>query len=270
MFHLVVVCIGRTGSIYIIRNTVNDKVYIGQTTMTVHERFKNHLKPSNTKRRKSYKIYNAIEKYGRDKFFVETIESGIPIEELDEKEIEYIHMYDSFRHGYNSTPGGDGRIINKLNNEEEMLALAKRNVTAKDIADIFGVNKVTVFRTLHKLGFYYHVTPSDILELDDKHLSITEIADALGCHKDTVSRCLKKNNRRRHKEPFRTRTDIDYGALIFDYECYMPIEELCEKYRLSKSVLYRLFKIMRVRPRDEVYDEYAECEDGYEPNIFYD
>jgi len=35
----------RTGSIYIIKNTINDKVYIGQTTMTVHERFMSHKKP---------------------------------------------------------------------------------------------------------------------------------------------------------------------------------------------------------------------------------
>ena len=30
------------GSIYIIRNTINDKVYIGQTTQTIGIRFTNH------------------------------------------------------------------------------------------------------------------------------------------------------------------------------------------------------------------------------------
>lgn len=32
------------GSIYIIKNNINDKVYIGQTTNTIEERFKNHIK----------------------------------------------------------------------------------------------------------------------------------------------------------------------------------------------------------------------------------
>ena len=50
----------KVGSIYIIKNKINDKVYIGQTTMTVHERFMVHLKPSTQKIRRNYKLYNAI------------------------------------------------------------------------------------------------------------------------------------------------------------------------------------------------------------------
>ena len=72
----------QTGSIYIIRNTINDKVYIGQTTMTVMERFKNHLKPSTCKQRSTYKLYNAMNKYGKENFYVETLESNIPVGEL--------------------------------------------------------------------------------------------------------------------------------------------------------------------------------------------
>ena len=34
----------RKGFVYIIRNTVNDKVYIGQTTQSIEERFKQHLR----------------------------------------------------------------------------------------------------------------------------------------------------------------------------------------------------------------------------------
>lgn len=71
----------RTGSIYIIKNTVNDKVYIGQTTTTVHERFMAHMKPSTSKMRHTYKLYNAILKYGADKFYVETLLENIPISE---------------------------------------------------------------------------------------------------------------------------------------------------------------------------------------------
>lgn len=60
----------QTGSIYIIRNKINDKVYIGQTTMTVHERFMYHLKPSVHKKRGTYKIYNAMAKYGKKIFML--------------------------------------------------------------------------------------------------------------------------------------------------------------------------------------------------------
>ena len=58
----------RTGSIYIIKNNINEKVYIGQTTMTVHERFMMHMKPSTTKQRSGYKLYMAVKKYGKEHY----------------------------------------------------------------------------------------------------------------------------------------------------------------------------------------------------------
>lgn len=63
----------RTGSIYIIKNTVNPKVYIGQTTMSVKERFAAHKKPVTRKKRSSYKLYNAMNKYSVENFYVETL-----------------------------------------------------------------------------------------------------------------------------------------------------------------------------------------------------
>ena len=48
----------KTGLIYIIRNTENYKVYIGQTTLSLQDRWKQHKKPSTAKKRKNYnKIY---------------------------------------------------------------------------------------------------------------------------------------------------------------------------------------------------------------------
>lgn len=38
------------GYIYIIKNKINEKVYIGQTLRSVEERFKQHMKPSNHKK----------------------------------------------------------------------------------------------------------------------------------------------------------------------------------------------------------------------------
>ena len=155
----------KVGSIYIIKNKINDKVYIGQTTMTVHERFMVHLKPSTQKIRRNYKLYNAISKYGRKNFYVETLENNVPINELNEREIYYIALYNSYYNGYNSTKGGDGRIINKIENEDILLSLAKSGIVAEDIAKHLNVNKATVFRTLHKLGFYYHANQNQIVRL---------------------------------------------------------------------------------------------------------
>lgn len=94
------------GSIYIIRNTVNEKVYIGQTIQTVERRFKGHL--SGDPRRHNQAILWAMEKLGRENFYVETLATGIEtVEELDALEEKYIQEYNSMKpNGYNLCPGG--------------------------------------------------------------------------------------------------------------------------------------------------------------------
>jgi hypothetical protein len=114
----------RTGSIYIIKNTVNDKVYIGQTTMAVHERFMVHMKPSTAKLRRNYKLYNAVTKYGRDK--------------------------------------------------------------------------------------------------------------SLGCHTYTVCRALDKAGSRKHRVPINNRDDLNISAIVDAYNAQMPMQELCDKFGITK------------------------------------
>lgn len=230
-------------------------MYIGQTTLSAEERFKAHLKPSTNKKMGSYKIYNAMNKYGRDTFYYEVLEENIPIEELDDKEIEYIAKYNSYFDGYNSTPGGDGRIINKINHEEEVLALANQGVGAEEIANKFKVHKATILRTLHKLGFFYRCTKKEdeILQLYKQGLSNIDISEKIRCHPDTISRCLFKNSIRKHMPALNKREDFDYEGLFNDYKNQMPINELCEKYNISESVFYRTKKKFNIPTRKQVY-----------------
>lgn len=46
-----------------------------------------HMKPSTCKQRGSYKIYNAINKYGKENFYYEILEQNI-----DEDLIKYKHL----------------------------------------------------------------------------------------------------------------------------------------------------------------------------------
>ena len=117
----------KTGQIYIIKNKINNKVYIGQTTTNYKTRFIQHCKPSCVRTR-HYKLYNAIKKYGKDNFYIELLETNIPIDKLNEKEISYIEEYNSFNKGYNATKGGDGRTINKQYDEEKHLESKQLNI----------------------------------------------------------------------------------------------------------------------------------------------
>ena len=230
----------KTGSIYIIKNKLNNKVYIGQTTLEVRERFMSHLKPSVYKKRRTYKIYNAMNKYGKENFWVEVLEEGIPFELLDEKEIYYIHLYDSYRCGYNSTMGGDGRIINKLNNEEEVLEMAKSGKGSKEIANILGCHKATVLRTLHKIGFYYHddVDIKLIEKLFREHKTYKEIVEITGIPLWTIQRRAVKYGINKRKNYLKYLDNLE--KIKKDIKNKKTIRYIMKKYHISRETIKKI------------------------------
>lgn len=231
----------QTGSIYIIKNKINDKVYIGQTTMTVRERFLQHMKPSTIKKRRSYKFYDAVIKYGKENFFVETLECDIPIDRLDEKEIFYIKKYDSCNNGYNATYGGNVRKIHETKDIENIVSKFNQGYTSAEIAKIYGVNKVTILRTIHDLGYYVHdqLSREDLEKLVNDGLSNQEIADKLNTKPWTVVRRLHDYGIRRKRVNFDQRKDFDRDLFALDILNGLSKKEICIKYDISNSSYYR-------------------------------
>lgn len=243
----------RTGNIYIIRNKINDKVYVGQTTMTVRERFMCHMKPSTKKQKRTYKLYDAVAKYGRENFYVETLETNVPLGDLNNLEIYYIAKFDSYYHGYNSTKGGDGRIINKIENQDKLLGMARSGYSADQIASVLRVNKATVFRTLHNLGFFFHVNQADIIELSKTGMSNNAIAEALGCSAATVTRALERANLRKHRKPVNLRNDFNADEIMREYYNQTPIKELCDKFGITQTTFYRIKSSGGYKTRPQIY-----------------
>ena len=90
--------------IYIIKNKINDKVYIGQADFA-WKRWGSHLRDAHSKPKTV--IDKAIQKYGEEKFWYELLEKQI--QNYDEKEVYWIKKYDSqVPNGYNVAPGGKG------------------------------------------------------------------------------------------------------------------------------------------------------------------
>lgn len=252
----------RTGAIYIIKNDINEKVYIGQTTMTVHERFMTHMKPSTVKQRSGYKLYMAVKKYGKEHFYVETLESNIPLEELDTKEIQYIAQYDSYYNGYNSTKGGDGRIINLIENENELLEKAKHGVPATELAKYYGVNKATIYRTLHKLNFYYYeVDEESVVDAAMSGMKQADIAILFGIDKMTVQRVLRRKDIRFHKQRVDMREEFSAEAIRRDYDAQLSIEDICKKHNITHTTFYRIKKQYSFPTRKQLYTNVTQRND---------
>lgn len=96
--------------IYKITNLKNNKIYIGLTTLKSAQcRFTKHVSEAKNSTENRY-FLNAINKYGKENFKIEEIDFAYTIEELKQKEINYIKLLRSTDRniGYNLSEGGDG------------------------------------------------------------------------------------------------------------------------------------------------------------------
>lgn len=179
-------------SIYVIRNLVNDLVYVGQTT-NVKQRFSIHMKPSTANCKGQYKLYKAVKEYGRGKFYVETLETGLTKDEANRKEMYYIEKFNSYQNGYNSTPGAEGRYIFKDVDIERLTELYRKKVPISDIAEQFKVSEATIIRTADRIGLgrRNRVTEEYLLKNKDFKTNI-EMAIELNVDPETISRGFKK------------------------------------------------------------------------------
>lgn len=153
--------------IYVIENTENNKKYIGKTNFSVERRFKEHLRDSRRTRHEKRPLYNAIKKYGEDKFSYRILEE-ISEAEAAEAEIKWIRKFDSYKSGYNATLGGDGttyldydRIVDLALNT----SLSRKEVANKCNCSVDGVTFVLESRNI---------------KVDWRHRADTKARKALG------------------------------------------------------------------------------------------
>ena len=86
----------RTGLIYVIEFP-NGKKYVGQTTRSIFQRGKEHLKSSSN----CTKLKHAFNKYGNEDVVMRVLKDNIPTRYLDFWENTFIARYDSIVNGYN-------------------------------------------------------------------------------------------------------------------------------------------------------------------------
>jgi hypothetical protein len=148
--------LAETGIIYIIKNDVNSKVYVGQTTLPLEKRFYGHIKPSARDRRYNYKLYKAFKTIGVQHFYPETLEENVVVDKLDEKEIYYIDKYNSYYNGYNGTRGGKGGVLIIEKEYRDIINAYESGVSTSEIAKKYSVCSATILRVLHKNGISLH------------------------------------------------------------------------------------------------------------------
>jgi group I intron endonuclease len=94
----------RWGSVYLVRNGVTGRHYVGQTTQKIRDRWQAHCD------NKAYCLGRAIKRHGKESFDVSEIYVSSCREDLDAAEIGFIIEYDCVApKGYNLRDGGGHR-----------------------------------------------------------------------------------------------------------------------------------------------------------------
>ena len=100
-----------SGKIYLIRNVINGKGYVGQTGVSIESRYKKHLE--NARRGVDLALYRAMRKHGQENFVVTEVATcnRLLLDDLEKHYIKFFGTSAAGGHGYNMTDGGDTRRV---------------------------------------------------------------------------------------------------------------------------------------------------------------
>src|ERR1700677_4577345 len=105
--------------VYLVTNRVNGKKYIGQTIQTLKKRWSSH--GSDAKRNRGPNaLVNALLKYGKENFTIETLKFCKTKTELNKEEKNLIKkLKTKAPFGYNIAEGGDGTLAVPYTHEQQ-------------------------------------------------------------------------------------------------------------------------------------------------------
>lgn len=121
------------GYIYKIENTVNGKLYIGQTTTSFKKRKTQHLSDLRHTRHGNCHLQNSFNKYGESIFDFKILNWANSLEELNNLETYYLKAYDCFdrEKGYNIREGGNNRKHSMESRIRMSIAQKGRTITSE-------------------------------------------------------------------------------------------------------------------------------------------
>lgn len=206
------------GKIYIVKNSVNNKCYIGQTKQPILLRWKDHTGVKKT----TGLLYKAIKKYGKQNFTIQCLVENIKTQkELDFLEIDYIAKYNTISpNGYNLTSGGFGGNGIRSIPVEKHINIVSDYIAGKstgELAKEYNVSVGTVNRILKENNLecrdnrecqqiLLDIKLPEVLELYLNHNSTTIVGKFLNVSESSVRRFLQK-----HKIPLTGRGKHQLG-----------------------------------------------------------
>ena len=157
--------------VYMHRNKINNKKYIGITKQKPEDRWRHGLGYKSQQ-----KFYRAIEKYGRDNFDHIILNTGLSAEEAGTQEQILISLLDTYYNGYNSDLGGSITNHSEATLEKMMKSMLGKKHTEKTKQKLHDkANKVSVI----------------CVELNKVFDSVAEASHFTGIDRSSISKCCR-------------------------------------------------------------------------------
>lgn len=246
--------------IYKFTNQLNNKSYIGQS-IDIEKRKREHLRNAyNYNLDNSF--YQALRKYGIINFSFEILEE-CEKERLNEREIYWIQYYDTYKKGYNMTPGGDfnpsnvPEIVQKRT--EKLLNDEKINAKLSHKGEDNGNAKLTKV---------------DVIEIRKAYAQGKQISEVYPLYQEKISysgfqACwLGKSWKEVMPEVFQQRKAENNGGsktsrneiyqLRLDYMNGLTNKELQNKYNKTYETVRRIIKMERWNQPETIPNGYIE------------
>ncbi len=173
--------------VYKITNTITKKIYVGQTTKTIEERWKKHLKSIFYDNLQT-NLAKAVRHYGKNNFKIEILEKCKTKKELLEKEQFWIKKLNAIDKGYNMTPGGEGNNTYIAKTEKDMKKI-KSKLSNSKLGDLNPMAKEIKAKNIETYEILYFTS-----------LSEAQVFFNMNNHKFISDRINKKI-----KQPFRNK-----------------------------------------------------------------
>lgn len=218
--------------IYKITNTVDGKIYIGQTVQRLSERFRDHTRGD--KQPDGY-LHRAIKKHGIENFVFEEIDSAKTLEGLNALEEHYIQKFNSLApNGYNLLLGGTnrrqhedtkkklsalnkGKVIpnrwtkgNTVSPSEETRKLISKKLKGRPIKNrmngapkgrpVSEERRAMISKTMIGQAQPWKYKAVQNIETGEIYVSIQDAAAKLNLHRVTISAMIKKGTKLKLKE----------------------------------------------------------------------
>lgn len=141
------------GIIYLVTNKITGKEYVGQTVQTLDKRWQKHVDDSKSNAIASdQSLHSAMREYGIDNFYIDEIDSGITLIDLENKENFYIEKLNTLvPNGYNILLGGGSGGSNKKPKEIDGILFESVKAAVKHVAETRNISIIAAERRV-KVG----------------------------------------------------------------------------------------------------------------------